>query len=68
MDGNPERMEALGACEWCGKDAHQRLVLRPGGKTVAGYRTDVTALVCPAHYAYFHSQDEVGEHPRGDSW
>lgn len=68
MDGTPERTDALGVCEWCGKDARQRLVLRPGGRTVAGYRQDKTALVCPAHFAQFHSQDEVGEHVRGDDW
>lgn len=67
MDGNPER-KVLGACQWCGKDAYQRLVLRAGGKTTKGYRNDATALVCVWHFRQFHSQDEIGIHVEGNDW
>lgn len=58
----------LGACDWCGKDAYQRLTLQEGRNTTRAIRMARYALVCPDHYRHFHMMDEVGDGRAQPGW
>lgn len=60
MEDTGRENPRLGACDWCGKDARQRLVLVRARKLKHGWRSERAALVCSDHARHFATQDEVG--------